>query len=438
MSGDPLAVFPLTASVTDGGHLSVGGCDVVDLARQYGTPLYLFDEATIRRQCRNYVTAFSSRWPRASVLYAGKAYLGLCLARLMRDEGLGLDVVSGGEMHVARAAGFPPGRVYLHGNNKTADELREALAWRVGRIVVDNLHELAMLAQMAQAAGRPADILLRLAPAVDPHTHRYIATGVADSKFGLPIAAGMAAEAVARASASPWLRLRGYHAHIGSQVHDLLAYRETIEVMAQFAAAMSAGCGYAPQEICAGGGWAVRYTAAESEPSPDNVADMICTILRSSWEAAGLPLPALSVEPGRALVARAGVALYTVGGVKEIAGVRRFAFVDGGMADNIRPALYQARYTALIANRASEVPGDTVTVAGRYCESGDILIRDALLAGPQPGDILAVAACGAYTLSMASNYNLVPRPPVVAVLDGRSTLWRRRETYDDLTRCDVA
>jgi diaminopimelate decarboxylase len=438
MSHDALTVFPITAAVDSAGHLVIGGCDTLELAEQYGTPLYVFDDETVRAQCRAHVAAFASRYPQSRVYYAGKAYLGTRLARLIRDEGLGLDVVSGGELHVAQTAGFPMPRVCMHGNNKSADELRTALHLGIGRIAVDNLDELALLDQVAAAQGVVAPVLLRLAPAIDPHTHRFMATGVADSKFGLPIASGVAAEAVERALASPTLHLHGYHVHIGSQISDLDAYRQTVGVVMAFAQAMREHHGFVPAELCLGGGWAVRYTPTDDAPDPAQVADTLTEALRSECSARRLPLPALCVEPGRAIVARSGVALYRVGGGKDVAGVRRFAFVDGGMADNIRPALYGARYTAVAANRMTETASELVTIAGRYCESSDILITDALLPPLCAGDVLAVAACGAYAPAMASNYNMALRPAIVAVANGQATLWRRRETFTDLLRCDVA
>jgi diaminopimelate decarboxylase len=350
---------------------------------------------------------------------------------------MGLDVVSGGELSLAQAAGFPMARVCFHGNNKQADEIALALDCGVGRIAVDNLYELSLLASIAEGKRVVADILLRLAPAVDPHTHKYIATGVADSKFGLPIATGMAAEAVARALASPWLRLCGYHVHIGSQITDLDAYRQTVETVMPFAAQMRTQHGFAPAEISLGGGWAVRYLPEDDTPTPEQVAEALVSAVQQGCARYGLPAPALSVEPGRALVARSGVALYTVGGTKDVAGVRRYILVDGGMADNIRPALYGARYTVVAASRMHDPATEKVSVAGRYCESGDVLVYDAMLPDVAAGDVLAVAVCGAYAPSLASNYNMALRPAIVAVSEGHTTLWRRRETYEDLVRCEV-
>jgi diaminopimelate decarboxylase len=432
MSDDRLSVFPISATVDDRGHLHIGGCSAVDLAHSFGTPLYVFDEATIRAQCRAHSDAFRTRYLDVRVLYAGKAYLGTRLARIVRDAGLGLDVVSGGELHVAKAAGFPLDRICFHGNNKSRDELMMALDWGVGLIAVDNLDELAALAALAAMKGVRAHILLRLAPAVDPHTHRYMATGVADSKFGLPVAGAIAAQAVERALMSPSLSLRGYHIHIGSQIHDLDAYVRTIDLLTTFAADMREQHGYTPAEISLGGGWAVDYLPGDGAPSPDQVAAVLSETLTSKCLERRLPLPCLSVEPGRAIVARAGVALYTIGAAKSIPGVRRYVFVDGGMADNIRPALYGARYTALVANNVKGAATELVTIAGRYCESGDVLISDILLPPVQTEDVLAVPVCGAYAPAMASNYNMALRPAIVGVADGRASVWRRRETLDDL------
>ncbi len=432
-----LSLFPITAAVSDRGHLTLGGCDTVDLAREFGTPLYVFDVATLRAQCRAHLSAFSARYPDVRVAYAGKALLCIRLLRLLHEEGFYLDVVSGGELHVAKAAGFPPERVYFHGNNKGEHELTMALRQRVGRIVVDNVQELGMLASMTQGKATPAPILLRLAPAVDPHTHRYVATGVADSKFGLPIAGGQAAEAVRQALSAASLRLMGYHAHIGSQIHDVEPYRQTAEVLLGFAGEVRDRLGYIPGELSLGGGWAVRYVPDEDAPQPAQVAEAMTEAVKRRCRELGLPLPTLIVEPGRAVVAQAGVALYTVGASKDVPGVRRFVFVDGGMADNIRPALYGARYTAVAANRVTDQPAEVVTLAGRYCEAGDILVHETSLPRLVPGDLVAVASCGAYSLAMASNYNLALRPAIVGVAEGSATLWRRRETYRDLLRYDV-
>ncbi len=431
------SILPVTAGVNPAGHLTLGGCDTVELAAEYGTPLYVFDDETLRAQCRAFTTSFGHRHPSTMVAYAAKALAGLAVLRLVAEEGMGLDVVSGGELAVALAAGFPPERIHLHGNNKAPSELREALDAGIGRIVVDNLDELALLDRIAGECGVTASILLRLSPGVDPHTHHKITTGILDTKFGISIQTGDAETAVIQALASPHLELLGFHCHIGSQIFEKEAYVETVEVMLGFAARMRDRHGYTLQEFSPGGGFAVQYVAGAPPPDPDVYAELVVDALHAACEAHGLPLPKLFVEPGRSIVARAGVALYTVGSHKEIPGVRTYVSVDGGMADNIRPAIYDARYEALIAGRAAAEPGDIVTVAGKYCESGDILIRDIALAEPRAGDILAIPASGAYCVPMASNYNAALRPAIVFVKDGAARLVRRRETYEDLLRTEL-
>jgi diaminopimelate decarboxylase len=430
-------VLPSTASVNERGHLAIGGCDAVELARQFGTPLYVFDEQHLRNTARAFVGSFTSRHPETMVAYAAKAFTGLAVLNLAAEEGLGLDVVSGGELALALAAGFPVERVHLHGNNKTPDELREAVAARIGRVVVDNFHELETLDRIAGEAGVVQPVLLRLAPGIDPHTHAKISTGQLDTKFGFTIQTGDAAEAVTRALAAKHIKLLGYHCHIGSQIFEIETYEQVAEVMLGFAAAQRDRTGFAPEDFSPGGGFAVQYVAETPPPDADAYAAMVVDSVRAACERYNLPVPRLFVEPGRSMVARAGVALYTIGSSKDIPDVRRYVGIDGGMADNIRPAMYDARYEALLANRPEEAPGAPVTIAGKYGESGDILIRDIALPDPRPGDILAVPASGAYAPAMASNYNAALRPAIVFVKDGEARLVRRRETYEDLLRAEV-
>jgi diaminopimelate decarboxylase len=430
-------VLPRAAEVTPDGHLALGGCDAVDLAKEFGTPLYVFDEEELRSTCRAYREAFASRYENSAVAYAAKAYLGRWLAALLAEEGLGLDVVSGGELAVARSVGFPMERVLLHGSNKSAQELREAVEADVGRVVIDNFHELSLLDDIAGALGRRQPVLVRVSPNVDPHTHAKTTTGVLDTKFGLPIEGGQAEEAVVQALARPNLELMGLHCHLGSPIFELEPYRQTNEIMLAFAGRMRDRHGLELREYSPGGGFAVQYLRDQPAPSPDEYAEAVVVSLRAALEREGLAEPRLTVEPGRAIVARAGVALYTVGARKEVLGVRTYVSVDGGMADNIRPAMYDARYEALVANRATEPPAERVTIAGRYCEPGDVLVRDIDLPKLWAGDVLALPASGAYCLAMASNYNLAPRPAIVLVREGRARLVRRRETYEDLMRADV-
>ncbi|MBI4294955.1 MAG: diaminopimelate decarboxylase [Chloroflexi bacterium] len=434
-----LDLFPDTAQVNSRGHLSIGGCDLVDLAAEAGTPLYIFDEATLRQRCRSFVTEFGQRHPQTTVAYACKAFINRGLAAIFREEGLGLDVVSGGELAIAHAVEFPLETVYFHGNNKSAQELELALDWSIGRVVVDNFHELALLQELARARGRVQDILLRLSPGIDPHTHQHTTTGIVDSKFGFTMITGQAETALAQALAASHLRLIGLHCHLGSPIFEMEPYRQAIEVVLDFAARMRAKYGFQPAEISPGGGFAVTYTTDSPAPPIAEYAETIVSALRKGYQ--GSSLPRLVVEPGRAIVAQAGVALYRVGATKDIPGVRCYVSVDGGMSDNIRPAIYGARYQAAIANRMEESVSDStlrkVTLAGKFCESGDILIRDIELPPLSAGDLVAVPVSGAYCLAMASNYNASLKPAVVLVNEGMATLIRRRETYDDLMRCDV-
>jgi diaminopimelate decarboxylase len=431
---DSLSLFPLTAEVNSQNHLVVGGCDSAELAAEFGTPLYIFDEFSLRRKCAEFKAEFTKLYPDTVVIYAAKAFINTALARLFNEEGLGLDVVSAGELHIAREAGFPLDRVYLHGNNKSAEELKLALEWRVGRIVVDNLHELEVLSGLAGERGAKPDILLRLSPGVDPHTHRYIATGVIDSKFGFPMPG--AEEAVARAVASN-LNLIGLLFHIGSLIPEVKPYQLAIERVLDLAGEMKKGCGFELKELDIGGGFAIQYTRDMPAPPVSAYAEAITARVIAKCRELGLAGPRLIIEPGRVLVGPAGVALYTVGAIKEIPGVRCYVSVDGGMGDNIRPALYGARYEAVVANKMNEKDAGEVTIAGRFCESGDVLIKDISLPLLAAGDIIAVPASGAYCLPMASNYNASLKPAVVMVGEGKARLIRRRETFADLTRCDL-
>jgi diaminopimelate decarboxylase len=430
-----LVLYPIDSSINSRGHLVVGGCDTVDLAGEFGTPLYVFDENTLRSQCAEFRREFERSYKGTRVVYAGKAFLNSALARLLMEEGLGLDVVSGGEMSIARSVDFPMDRVYFHGNNKSAAEIRMALELGVGRIVVDNTHELALLAAMAHSMGKRPDILLRISPGVMAHTHKYVITGAVDSKFGFPMING--GDAVARALATPDVNLLGLHFHVGSLVFETEPYEQALDVILNLAAEMKQKRGFQMKELDIGGGYAVQYTEDQPAPPVSFYAGKLSAIIRERCTKLDLPLPGLVVEPGRAIVGRAGLALYQVGAIKDIPGVRCYVSVDGGMADNIRPALYGSRHEAVVASRMTEGQTRRVTVAGKFCESGDILIENIDLPGVATGDILAVADCGAYCLPMASNYNASLKPPVVMVRAGKARLIRRGETFSDLTRNDV-
>jgi diaminopimelate decarboxylase len=429
------ALLPLTAGVNEEGHLTIGGCDCVALAGEYGTPLYVFDEAGVRSQCRQFIGDFGERYPQTTVIYACKAFTSRALLRVLREEGLGLDVVSGGEMAIAHAADFPLDKCYFHGNNKSAEELRTALEWGVGRIVVDNLQELALLGELAGEYGRKPDILLRLTPGIDPHTHQYNTTGTVDSKFGFPRATWE--DAFSLAMMAPGLNLIGIHFHLGSSIFELEPFRQGIEVALEFAAEMKKQFDFELQELDIGGGYAVQYVTETPAPPISAYADAVAESLISGCDRLGLSRPGLVIEPGRSIVGRSCVALYTAGVVKEIPGVRCYVSMDGGMADNIRPPLYGARHEAVVAGKMRERDRAVISIAGKFCESGDILIRDIKLPPVASGDILAIADCGAYCLPLGNNYNASLKPAVVMVKDGKARLIRRRESFEDLIRNDM-
>jgi diaminopimelate decarboxylase len=431
-----LALFPLTAEVNKQGHLLIGGCDVVDLAEEFGTPLYLFDEFTLRHKCREFKDGFCKYHPDTLVIYASKAVLNRALALIFKEEGLGLDVVSGGELSIAHSVDFPLDKVCFHGNNKTPEELNLALDWRVGRIVVDNFYELEMVNKLAGERGMRQDILLRLTPGVDPHTHQYTTTGTIESKFGFAIATGQAEEAVNRALSAANLNLLGLHFHLGSPVPAIQPYELAIELVLGFAQEVGRKFGFNLSEFDIGGGFAVPYTLDYKVPTIAGYAKAVTGKLNGLISELGLSRPRLIIEPGRAIVGQAGVVLYKVGAIKEIPGIKKYVCVDGGMSDNIRPALYGAKYEALVANKALEAGREVVTIAGKLCESGDILVKDVSLTSVHPGDIIAIPVCGAYSIPMSSNYNAVPRPAIVMVKEGGARLIRRRETYEDLIRLD--
>ena len=432
-----LLIFPDTAQIAPDGHLYLAGLDVVALAAEFGTPLYVYDETTIRNRCRTYRDALAAHYPASGqAAYAGKALLCTAMAQLAAEEGLGLDVVSGGELHVALQAGFPAARIHFHGNNKSPAELAFALDAGVGRFVVDSFYELETLARLAAGRGAVAAIWLRISPDVDAHTHTYRKTGLLDSKFGFPLATGDATRAARQALASPHLALTGLHAHIGSHIFETTPFLRAVEAMLDFATEMRSH-GLELRELSPGGGLGVRYVESDPAAPIEPYVRAVSQAVVQSCRAAGLPLPHLVLEPGRSIVGQAGVALYAVGARKEVPGVRTYLSVDGGMADNPRPALYGARYTAILANKADRPPEETVTVAGKFCESGDVLIRDLALPRAAPGDLLAVPVSGAYNLAMSSNYNQAPRPAAVLLRDGQARLILRRETYEDLTRRDL-
>lgn len=434
---DLAAVFPVTAGATPHGTLTLGGCDVAGLLSRFGSPLYVFDRATLLAQMRSFRDEFASRYPDSLALYASKAYTGLALLNLVRQEGLGLDVVSSGELAIAAAAKFPMEKVYFHGNNKSPAELAEAVERGIGRIVLDNFTELEVLQEIAAARGVTQAVLLRLSPGVDPHTHGKTTTGIVDSKFGFTIPNGQASDALKHAAAAPNLQLIGLHAHLGSPIFELEPYGEAIEIVLEFASRHRDVAGFELRELSPGGGFAIQYLEDTPPPAVAEYAESIVGCYVQQLDRRGLGRPKLVIEPGRATVGRAGVALYTVGARKTIPGVRTYVSVDGGMADNIRPALYDSRYEVAVANRLNDPAEETITLAGKYCESGDILARDVILPALKAGDLIAMPAAGAYAPSMASNYNASLKPAIVLVENGSARLIRRRETYEDLLRCEI-
>jgi diaminopimelate decarboxylase len=430
--------WPESTRRNDRGELEIGGVSTVELAAAFGTPLYVFDETTLRARASSIRRAFAAVYERSRVVYAAKAYLSPAIVRVLRDEGLGLDVVSGGELFAGLLAGVEPEAIIFHGNNKSRLELEEAMTARVGLIAVDNAHEIALLDAVTRELGLDARVLLRLNPGVEPHTHHKMRTGAVDSKFGFPVWDGQADAAASAICATQRLRLVGYHAHVGSQIFDSELVAVTIGAMLAFAARVKRGLGIDPEVLAPGGGFGVADDASGHDVSITRWAAAAAAALRRDCELHDLAQPTLIVEPGRAIVGPAGVALYEVGARKSIPDVRTYVSVDGGMADNIRPALYGARYSAALANRdAAGEPVESVTIAGKYCESGDILIDSIALPPLEPGDLLAIPMAGAYCLAMASNYNLSPRPAAVLVDEGKGRLIRRRETYQEMLRMEV-
>ncbi len=424
--------------VNEKGHLTIGGADAVELAREFGTPAYILDENVIRANCRAYLKAATKEFGADALpLYASKALCFTGIYKIAAEEGMGVDCVSGGELYTAKAAGFPAERIYFHGNNKTDRDISDAMDMGVGRFVVDNLDELSAVSAEAVRRGITQGILLRITPGIDPHTHRAVVTGNVDSKFGSAIATGQAMDIVKKALSTKGVELIGIHCHIGSQIFDIEPFADAADIMVRFIADIKAECGFEIRELNLGGGLGVRYTEDDGEIDYGRAIADIARIVRTHCAEQGIRMPRVILEPGRSLVAAAGATLYTVGSVKEIPGFRNYVSVDGGMPDNPRYALYQSQYTALVANKAGAPRDYRATLAGRCCESGDLLGENMLMQRPCRGDILAVLVTGAYNYSMASNYNRLPRPPVIMVKDGKARVAVRRESYEDIIRNDV-
>ena len=437
MNFSNIDVFPMDTKINSEGVLEIGGCDVLSLAKAHGTPLYVYDEKTIRSMAQTFVGEFTSRYPKTSVAYASKAFLNLAMAKIANEEKLSLDVVSGGEIAVAHAAGFPCNKMYFHGNNKTPIELSEAIDLGVGTIVVDGFQELDILNNIAKSKNANQGIMLRLSPSVDAHTHAHTTTGILDVKFGFSIETGESSIAIKQALDSSNLTLQGIHFHLGSPIFELEPYSTAIDTVFDYLKPFFKQ-GLELKKFSPGGGFAIGYLQKQLPPSIGGYADVITSMLKTKCDDLGIDYPELIIEPGRSIVGRAGVAIYTVGVTKVIPNVRTYVSLDGGMGDNIRPALYEAQYEAVAANKMSTTHFETVTLAGKYCETGDILVKDVSLPILDSGDLVAIPASGAYCIAMSSNYNMNPRPEIIMVSDGDSRIIKRRETYQDLMALDFS
>ncbi|MFB6362565.1 diaminopimelate decarboxylase [Paenibacillus elgii] len=426
-----------TSKINDRGHLEIGGCDTVDLAERYGTPLYVMDEQLIRQRCREFVQAFRATGLRFQVAYASKAFCVMAMCRIVEEEGMSLDVVSDGELYTALEAGFPAERIHFHGNNKTPQELEMAVNAKIGCFVVDNFVELHMLNAIAGEKRQKVNVLLRITPGVDAHTHEYISTGQTDSKFGFDLANGAAEQAVKEASELPNIELLGVHSHIGSQIFEVGGFRLAVDKVADFAVHIREQLGLTFPVINLGGGFGIRYVNGDSPLPVAEYVQAITEAIQTKFGQNSYPLPEIWTEPGRSIVGDAGTTLYTIGTYKDIPGVRKYVAVDGGMTDNPRPALYEAQYEAMLANRASEADEEVVSIAGKCCESGDMLIWDVSLPQTRSGDLLAVACTGAYNYAMSSNYNRIRRPAVVFVKGGEADIVVKRESFEHLLGNDV-
>ncbi|KAM3096475.1 diaminopimelate decarboxylase [Phormidesmis sp. 146-35] len=425
-------LLPLTATVNDRDHLEIGGCDLTALVKQFGSPLYVLDEETLRTACRQYRDGFKKYYPGESqVLYASKAWNCLAVCAIVASEDLGIDIVSGGELYTALKAGVDSQKLYLHGNNKSLDELKLAIESGC-TLMIDNWLELQTLADLVKGKN-PVRIMLRLTPGIECHTHEYIRTGHLDSKFGFD--PNQVEEIFKFVSQQPALEFVGLHAHIGSQIFELQPHQDLGSVMVQWLS-KAANYNLKIQELNIGGGLGIRYTESDDPPSIDEWVKVVCDSVVAACQSENIPLPKLLSEPGRSLIGSACVTVYTVGGQKTVPGIRTYLSVDGGMSDNPRPITYQSVYRALIANRMSAPIATQVTIAGKHCESGDILIKDAALPETQSGDLLVVMSTGAYNYSMSSNYNRLPRPAAVLVNAGEANTILQRETYEDLIRHD--
>lgn len=419
------------------GHLTIGGVDAVELADTYGTPLFVYDVTLIRERAQGFLGTFKDLGVKAQVAYASKAFSSVAMYQLVAQEGLSLDVVSGGELFTALKAGFPAEKIHFHGNNKSAAEIEMAFDAKIGCIVVDNFYEISLVKSIAESRGQEMDVLLRVTPGIEAHTHDYITTGQEDSKFGFDLKNGQADEAFQKLMDHRYIRVLGLHCHIGSQIFETTAFKFAAEALIQKMIDWKNSYDHTSTVLNLGGGFGIRYTEEDQPLNPSVYVEEMVAIVRELSERSSYPLPEIWIEPGRSLVGDAGTTLYTVGSNKTVPAVRQYLAVDGGMSDNIRPALYGAKYDAAIANKLEEPKSFNYTIAGKCCESGDKLIEQIALPEAVPGDVLAVFCTGAYGYSMASNYNRLPRPAVVFVENGHHQLVIRRETYEDLLTNDL-
>lgn len=425
-------------SVNEKNHLVIGQNDTVELAKEFGTPLYVIDEDLFRENCRVYKNAMDKYYGgNGLVIYANKAFCSLYSCRIVNEEGLGIDVVSGGELYTAIKANFPMDKVYFHGNNKTTEEMELAVSNRVGHIIVDNVYELDELNEIAKKAGIVQHIMFRIKPGVDAHTHSFIQTGQIDSKFGVALENGEAFEIIEKASKMSNVKVDGVHCHIGSNIFDIEPFCKAAEVMMNFIGDLKDKLGLEIDMLNLGGGYGIRYTEGDDPVPYDEYIQHVSEVVKKMAKKRNVKLPFILMEPGRSIIAPAGITLYTVGGVKDIKNIRKYVSVDGGMGDNPRYILYESKYAAVVANNANAKPAEKVTIAGKCCESGDILLKDVMMPEIKVGDTLAVLATGAYNYSMASNYNRIPRPAVVAVSKGKAGVVIKRESYEDLIRNDI-
>ena len=425
-------------NVNEKNHLTIGGADTLELAKKFGTPVIVYDENEIRKNCRAFVSSIEDNYGgNGLVLYASKAFSCKEMYRLVNSENMGVDVVSGGELYTALSTGFPAEKIYFHGNNKKYDEIEYAVDSGVGRIVVDNLTELETLNKIACEKGKKVGIMFRIKPGIDAHTHNFIRTGQIDSKFGLALETGEAMQGVKEALKMEHIELKGLHCHIGSQIFDIDPFELAAQVMLKFMKDIKDETGVVLSELNLGGGFGIKYLVDDKPQPYTEYMRRVAKTVKASAEEYGLPVPFILIEPGRSVVGAAAVTLYTVGAVKHIPDVRTYVSIDGGMGDNPRYILYQSSYEVVCANKMNEEKTLTATVAGKCCESGDLIQENVKLPQVEPGDTLAVLSTGAYNYSMASNYNRIPRPPAVMVKDGEARLIIKGESYEDLVRNDI-